>query len=66
MVYTRYYCIGVAARELKCSVHDVMRLINSGVIEADADLSGAALVIAEGEVEKAKEALKGKYEPVLR
>lgn len=56
----RYYSIGVAAHHLGCDADAVIRLINNGTIDADANLSGDVLVIAEEQVERAKDALQAR------
>ncbi len=56
----RYYSVGYVAHHLGCEADDVIRLINAGVLEADADLTGDVLVIAEEQVERAKDALKAR------
>jgi hypothetical protein len=58
----RYYSIGYVAHHLGCDADDVMRLINDGTIDADANVSGDVLVIEEAQVERAKDALKTRSE----
>jgi len=55
-----YYSVGYVAHHLGCDVDELMQLINRGVLDADADLSGDVLVIAEEQVERAKDALRAR------
>lgn len=56
----RFYSVGCVAHALNCDADDVIRLINDGTIDADANVSGDVLVIAEEQVERAKGALKAR------
>lgn len=60
MTMQRFYSVGYVAHHLGCDADEILRLINAGVLEADADVSGDVLVIEEGQVERAKAALRAR------